>query len=57
MKNMTGFLMLFLVFLALTQVGCERTVVWMSKEKADWDYVEAAWGGAKAGPVEVDEQT
>jgi hypothetical protein len=54
MKNRAGLLILIL---SVLQVGCEREVVWLSKEKADWDYVEAAWGGAKAGPVEVSEET
>lgn len=54
MKSPAGVLILFLAVMAM---GCERTVVWLSKEKADWDYVEAAWGGAKAGPVEVEGQT
>ena len=48
---------LLILFLAVLLAGCERTVVWLSKEKADWDYVEAAWGGAKAGPVEVQGET
>jgi hypothetical protein len=54
MKSKAGLLILIL---AVVQMGCDRTVVWVTQEKADWDYVEAAWGGAKAGPVEVQGQT
>jgi hypothetical protein len=46
MRGKAGLLILLLA-------GCSREVAWLSKEKADWDYVEAAWGGARAGPVEV----
>jgi hypothetical protein len=48
---------LLILALAVLLMGCDRTVVWLTREKADWDYVEAAWGGAKAGPVEVQGQT
>jgi hypothetical protein len=54
MKSKAGLLILLL---AVLQTGCEREVVRLSQEKADWDYVEAAWGGARAGPVEVQGQT
>ncbi|MEA2562735.1 MAG: hypothetical protein QOH06_4239 [Acidobacteriota bacterium] len=54
MKMKAGLLILFLAVLQSGQLGCSRTVSSLSKEKAGWDYVEAAWGGAKAGPVEVE---
>lgn len=50
MKSTAGVLILLLA-------GCSREVAWLSQEKADWDYVEAEWGGAKAGPVEVQGET
>jgi hypothetical protein len=42
--------------LLLFQIGCIQTVVWFTKKTANWEYVDKAWGGAIAGPVELHDQ-
>lgn len=42
--------------LSLFQIGCIQTVAWFTKKTATWEYVDKAWGGASAGPVELHDQ-